>query len=141
MTIKRHGFAHGRAVALAAALVGGFGPAARAEVHIEGSPTAVRVTASHDAIADVLAGLAAAFKIKYRVAAGIDAMADGTYSGSIRQVLSHLLDGYNYVIKSEQETFEIVVFDKHGTSAIAPQQQQRKPPFPARARGLVSQWR
>src|SRR5580698_3044173 len=58
MKDKRRSFAHGRVVALAAALSCGAVATAQAEVHIEGSPDAVRITANHDTIAGVLAAVA-----------------------------------------------------------------------------------
>src|SRR5258706_9649444 len=69
---------------------------ASAEVHVEGSPALVRVSTSRDTISDVLSALAATFNVPYRTAIPLDAAADATYSGSLRQVLSRLLDGYDY---------------------------------------------
>ena len=103
-----------------------------AEVHVERSRAAVRVTTSQDAIADVLSAVAATFNIQYRTAIPLDATANATYSGSFGQVISSLLDGYNYVIKSEQEATEIVVFGKRGQVAI--------PPKPPPAKGILSRW-
>ena len=92
---------------------------ARAEVHVEGDPTAVRVTTSQDAISDVLSALAAALNVKYRSAVRLDASANEIYSGSLREVVARLLDGYNYVIKKNQDTIEIVVLGRRGEKAIA----------------------
>jgi hypothetical protein len=109
---------------------------ARAEVHVEGSPSAVRITTSQDAIADVLSAVATAFNVRYRTAIPLDAAASATYSGSFGQVISRLLNGYNYVIKTDQETTEIVVFGRHGEVAIPPPAPEAPP-----AKGIVSQWR
>jgi len=54
---------------------------------------------SQDAIADVLSALAATFNVQYRTGIPLDAAASKSYAGSFRQVISRLLDGYNYVIK------------------------------------------
>jgi hypothetical protein len=94
---------------------------ARAEVHVEGSPAVVRVTTSRDTISDVLSALAATFNVQYRTAIPLNAAADATYSGSFRQVISRLLDGYNYTIKTDDsKTTEIVVFGKRGEAANPP---------------------
>jgi hypothetical protein len=138
MSSHRPGFLHGHAIGLAAALLCCTVATARAEVHIEGGPEAVRVTASHEAVANILAAFAARFNIKYHSAISLDAAADGVYSGSLRQVISRLLDGCNYVIKSDKDTFEILVLDKNGATAIAAPQPR---PIPARSQGVVSQWR
>ena len=104
---------------LLAALACTLATIARAEVHVEGDPTAVRVTTSQDAISDVLSALAAALKVKYRSSIRLDARANETYSGSLREVVARLLDGYNYVIKKNQDTIEIVVIGQRGEKAIA----------------------
>jgi hypothetical protein len=80
------------------------------------------VTAGQDAIDDVLPALAATFNVQYRTATPLDAAASKTYSRPLGQVISRLLDGYNYVIKKDQETIEIVVFSRRGEVTI---------PFPA----------
>ena len=100
----------------------------RAEVHVEGSPPAVRVTTSRDTISDVLSVLTATFKVKYRTAIPLNAAADATYSGSFRQVISHLLDGYNYVIRTDDsKTVEIVVLSERGEAANTPKAPADKP--------------
>jgi hypothetical protein len=91
---------------------------ARAEVHVEGDLTAVRVTTSHDAISDVLSALAAALNVRYRTAIRLDAAANAAYSGSLGEVVARLLDGYSYVIKRNQETVEIVVIGRRGEVAV-----------------------
>src|SRR5882672_10883502 len=98
MIMRRSRYAFG----LGAAIVCGSAPAARAEVHVEGSPAAVRITTGQDAIADVLSAVAATFNVGYRSAIPLAAPANAAYSGSFGQVISRLLDGYNYVIKTDQ---------------------------------------
>src|SRR5258707_10253284 len=84
---------------------------ASAEVHVEGSPARVHVSTSRDTISDVLSALAAKFNVPYRTAIPLDAPAEATYSGSFRHVISRLLEGYDYVIKTdESKTTEIIVF-------------------------------
>jgi hypothetical protein len=124
------------AVGLGAALICGLASAARAEVHVEGSPAAVRITTSQDAIADVLSAVAATFNVGYRSAIPLDAPANAAYSGSFGQVISRLLNGYNYVIKTDQGSTEIVVFGRRGEVAIPPPAPKAPP-----AKGIVSQWR
>ena len=118
---------------LAMALTCGFATAAAAEVRVEGSRAAVRVTTSQDAIADVLSALAVNFNVQYRTAIVLDAAANPSYSGSVGQVIARLLDGYNYIIKRDQESTEVVVFGKRGEMAIPP-----KAPPP---KGVLSRWR
>jgi hypothetical protein len=108
--------------------------AARAEVRVEGTPAALRVSTSQDKIADVLSAFTTALNVQYRSAIPLDATAGATYSGSLGQVLTRLLDGYNYVVKREAERTEVVVFGVRGEVAIPPP----KPPPP---KSFASQWR
>lgn len=109
---------------------------ARAEVQVEGNPAAVHVTTNQEAISDVLSAIGANFNVRYRTAIPLDAVADTSYAGSVGQVISRLLDGYNYVIKTDQKSTEIVIFGRNGRAASptpAP-----KAPAP---KGILSQWR
>lgn len=136
-TVQRAILRHFRCqLGLWAALLCSLATPARAEVHVEGSPQAVRVTASYDTISDVLGAVAKTFNVQYRTSIPLDAPADATYTGSFGQVISRLLDGYNYVIKRGQETTEIVVFGKRGAVVIVPP----KPEAPS-GKSIVSQWR
>jgi hypothetical protein len=104
--------------ALSVAFVCSLPAIASAEVHVEGSLAAVRVTTSRDTISNVLSALAATFDVQYRATIPLDTAADANYSGSFRQVISRLLDGYNYVIKADDsKTTEIVVFGQRGETA------------------------
>lgn len=121
---------------LVTALVCGLSTVAYAEVHVEGSLAAVRVTTKQDAISDVLAAFAATFNVKYRTAVRLDAPANATYAGSFGQVISRLLDGYSYVMRKDQEAIEIVVFGKHGAAAVPPPAAKSPPP-----QDILSRWR
>jgi hypothetical protein len=102
----------------------------RAEVQVEGSFAAVRITTNQATISEVLATVTKAFNAKSRIAIPLETAAKASYAGSFGYVISRLLDGYDYVIKQDQGTIEIVVLEKHGVLPIAPL------PLPRRARGL-----
>lgn len=105
-------------VVLAIAL--GLASSAHADVRVEGTPAALRVTIDHAPIGDVLTAVTDSLKIAYRTAVPLDAKANGTYAGSLAQVLSRLLGGYNYVIKRHGESRELVVFGRRGEMTIPP---------------------
>jgi hypothetical protein len=86
-----------------------------AEVHVEGSPAGVHVSAKQDSVADVLAAIATIFRVKYSSAIPLETRATGTYSGSLSTVLNSLLQNYDYVIERRQQAIEISVFRVHGT--------------------------
>jgi hypothetical protein len=123
-----------QALVLLAALTCGLATTARTEVRVEGTPAALRVTTSQDKIADVLSAFSSALNVQYRSSIPLDATAGASYSGSLAQVLTRLLDGYNYVVKREPDTIEIVVLGARGEVAIPP-------PKAAPPKGIVSQWR
>ena len=63
------------------------------------------------------------------------ARSDASYAGSVGQVISRLLDGYNYVVKKDGEATEITVFGRRGEVAIPP------PAPKAAPAGITSRWR
>jgi hypothetical protein len=123
-------------LALTIALTPAFATCAYAEVLVEGNLESVRVITNGADVAEVLSVLAKNFNVKYRTEILLNAAADGSYSGSVRQVLSHLLNGYTYVIKNERESTEIVVFGYRGESAVPP-----PTPKPPVSEGVTSRWR
>jgi len=125
-----------RAAALLLALcMCGAAGVARAGVLVEGTATAVRVTAEQAAIADVLSAVAGNFNARYRTAIPLDAPAGPAYAGSLAQVIARLLDGYNYVVKRDGQITEIVVFGRRGEVAIPPPARSAPPA------GVLSRWR
>jgi hypothetical protein len=125
-----------RTLGLAVALSCSLATIARADVRIEGTLEAVRVTTSQDAIADVLKAFAATFNVKYRSASPLDAAASPLYEGSFGQVIARLLKDHNYVIKRDREATEIVVFGRRGETAV-PAAAPKDPP----SKGVLSRWR
>jgi hypothetical protein len=136
-TARRAGLRRSRrAVVLLMALgVGGAAGAARAGVLVEGTPAAVRVTADQATIAEVLSAVAGKFNARYRTAIALDAPAGPAYAGSSAQVIARLLDGYNYMVKRDGDSTEIVVFGRRGELAIPP------PARSAAPAGILSRWR
>jgi hypothetical protein len=116
-----------------AALACGVASTAFAEVRVEGNLSALRVSTSGDALSDVLSAFGTRLPVRYRTAVPLNGEINGAYSGSFSQVISRLLDGYNYIIKNDQELTEIIVLGKTGEAAVSP-----KVPL---AKGVVSRWR
>jgi hypothetical protein len=108
---------------------------AQAEVHVEGTVTAVRVTTDKDAIPDVLAAFETPFNLRYHTSVQLDGNVNSVYSGPLTHVISRLLGGYDYVIAHDQGTIDIVVWGKRGEapvqkSATAPGPRAAPPPGP-----------
>lgn len=85
-------------------------------LHIDGDATTLRVEVRQTTIADVLSALAP-FNIRYRSSTGLDDVLDGTYAGSLGQVVGRLLSGYDYAAKDDGLKLEVMVFDKRGEVA------------------------
>jgi len=94
---------------------------------------ALRITASGDALSDVLTTLGARWPVRYRSSVPLNVEIAGAYSGSLSQVVARLLDGYNYVIRRDGGLTEIIVFGARGEAVVAP----RVNPV----RGVLSRWR
>jgi hypothetical protein len=106
---------------------------ASAEVRVEGNLTALRVSASGDSLSNVLLAFGTLSPVRLRAAIPLNAEIKATYSGSLSQVVSRLLDGYNYVIKNEDGLTEILVLGNAGEVAI--------PPKARLVKGALSRWR
>jgi len=116
--------------------VAGASPIALAEVHVEGTAAAVRVTTDKDAIPDVLSAFEAPFNLRYRTVVPLDGNVSTVYSGSLTHVISRLLSGYDYVIAHDQGTMEIVVWGKRAEVRMPVQEPMpmpvKKPTYDAR---------
>lgn len=110
--------------------------AVRAEVRVQGDAAALRVDASKSHVAEVLSALGPALHVRVKTPIALDKAINGTYVGSLQQVLSRVLDGYNYVIKRRDAAIEVVVIGTRGNRAMAVQA-----PTPAPARSLAAEWR
>jgi len=124
-----------RVIALLAIVTAIGSIAARAEVLVEGDAAALRVHARESQVAEVLSALSR-MQVRVRTSIALDKVVSGTYSGSLKQVLTGVLEGYNYVIKSLDTTAEVVVIGVRGERAIA-----ANPPPPSPRRSLAAEWR
>jgi hypothetical protein len=104
---------------------------AHAEVHVEGSLAAVRVTTDKDAILDVLSAFETPFNLRYHTSVPLDGNVSSEYSGSLTYVISRLLGGYDYVITHDRGAIDIVVWGKRGEGP-APVQKSVTAPGPKR---------
>jgi hypothetical protein len=108
---------------------------AHAEVRVEGNPDVLRVTSSGDALSEILSAFGASFAVKVRSSVPLNESINGAYAGSLSQVVSRLLQDYNYVIKQDQGLREIIVFGRKGKgeAVAAPRELPSK--------GALSRWR
>jgi hypothetical protein len=104
-------------------------------LQVEGDAATVRLDVRKTTLKDVLARLSGTFDVSVRSKILLDEVRDGTYQGSLRQVIARVLDGYDYAIKLEKSKLDVIVFEKVGEQA-APAPQQH--PVTAQRRALAS---
>jgi hypothetical protein len=108
----------------------------RAEIRISGEPAAVRIEARDAPIDEVMGALRESFRLNYRGPASLGRRVTGTYDGSLQGVVARLLDGYDFVIKTDSEGVEVWVYGsiKPGEPALAPKPVTVAKPAPVEAR-------
>ena len=87
-------------------------------VRVRGDMAAVRIDARRTTIAGVLSALNAVFDMSYRTSIVLDEEINGTYVGSLRRVISRVLDGYNYVIKQDDAKLDVIILGRRGERAV-----------------------
>ena len=92
----------------------------RADVKVEGNPTAVRIETRQTTVGDVLAALKKTFDLQFRAKIALDRPVTGTYQGSLSRVLARVLDGYDYVVSMPEHRLEVVVYGTRNRPGAAP---------------------
>jgi type II secretory pathway component GspD/PulD (secretin) len=124
-----------RLPALVSALLMAIGPQALAEVSALGTPEVAHVEVKNASLDEVLRALHDAYGLTYRSDIALDARISGSYEGPLSQVIARLLDGTNYVLTKNGNTFRIVIVAGAGSPAIPPVAAM---PVPAPAAGTSS---
>ena len=78
-------------------------PASALAAKVSGSPQAVSIEAQNSSIEEILAALGHDFNVHYHSLADLKSQITGTYQGSLQRVLSRILEGYNFVVKSNSD--------------------------------------
>ncbi len=95
------------------------GGAVAADIRVQGSEESLRVEA-HDATRrEILAALAGRFALTYRGETDNRALT-ATFEGPLREVVKHVLEGYNYVLNTKGGGLEVVVVSPESTTAVPP---------------------
>jgi len=96
---------------------------ASADTELRGVPDAMYLRAENATVTEVLAALSAQFNLRYSPGPSLDRTVTGIYSGTLRHVLTRILDGSNYVIKFSADDIEIKILGNpsaiHPSSAVA----------------------
>jgi hypothetical protein len=91
-----------------------------AEVQVRGSPEAVTIEARDTSVEDVLAALSRAFDMDYQSSIDLDKPLYGTYVGPLSRVLTRILQGYNFVLKTDNRSIVVTVVGTPNSLAANP---------------------
>jgi hypothetical protein len=80
-----------------------------AEMQVSGTPEAVRVEAGDAPLEKILAALNRAFGVRYQLSVNLDKRLSGTYEGSLPEVLKGILNGYNFVLYTDNGALAVSV--------------------------------
>ncbi len=94
---------------------------ASAKTKVERKPDAVTLTAEDAPIGEVLAALSSKFGLVYTPTPGLNRTVGGAYSGSLREVLTRVLDGCDYVVSYSGDEIELKVMGQSDSTALPPQ--------------------
>lgn len=103
-------------------------PAAAAKIEIKGPADAMQLLAEDASLSEVLAALAARFNLNYEPTPELDQQVDGTYSGTVQQVLVRILDGYDYVANFSSDGIEVKVWGRSQTIPYSRSNATASPP-------------
>jgi hypothetical protein len=96
----------------------GDGGAPRGSLRVTGDPAKMKLEVRQTSLTSVLSALSAAYPITFKSAVPLDELRDGAYTGPLHELITRLLDGYDYVIKENNATLDVLILGKSGTLAI-----------------------
>jgi hypothetical protein len=96
-------------VALSLGLACGVTIRAGAEVQLSGTQDNVVLRANNATMAEILSGMSSTFNLRIELTGTPVRQFTGAYTGSLRRVLSRLLDGEDYIINSTAGGMEIIL--------------------------------
>jgi hypothetical protein len=91
---------------------------ADAGVIVEGGPGEMRVGVENETVGQVLEILSQTVNLRYRSVAPLNKVIGGSFSGPLRQVLSGLLAGFDFVVVYSPQGPKLVVYGESGKNPI-----------------------
>jgi hypothetical protein len=90
-------------------------------VRVTGTAAKLQLELTDNTVDQALTELRSAFGLKCRCTISLDRRVTGLYQGNINRVLSRLLEGYNFVVKtSSSGDVELIVFDATLAQGVPP---------------------
>jgi hypothetical protein len=127
-SLPRRRFSDWRARAAVIAVVIVTTGTVHAEVRVNGDAGAVQVDATRSNVAEVLSALETAYGLRVNTTSALERPVSGTFTGSLAQLLSRVLEGYNYFIRYKATEIEVTVIGLQGNRAAAVTQPRPPPP-------------
>jgi hypothetical protein len=95
---------------------------AHAAVEVQGTSASIHVIAQNANVSEVLRALTETLKSFHcNETTNIDGLINGSYKGSVEDVLGRVLRGYDYIITTQGNALEIVVIGRSGSApAVLP---------------------
>jgi hypothetical protein len=93
---------------------------ADAEVIVEGGPSEMRVRVENGTVGQVLEALGQTVNLRYRSVASLNKVIGGSFSGPLRQVLSRVLAGFDFVVVSNPQGLELLVYGESVKNPVLP---------------------
>src|SRR5258706_12247157 len=91
-----------------------------AEMQVRGTPEAVRIEARDAPVEEILAALSRAFGMHYQLSDHLDKRVSGTFVGPLPRVVTRILDGYNFILKTDNGSIAVTVVGTPNAAAAAP---------------------
>jgi hypothetical protein len=93
---------------------------ALAEIQVRGSPEAVTIEARDISVEEVLAALNRTFGLHYELSVNLDKRLSGTYVGPLSRVVTRILEGYSFVLKTDNGSIFVTVVGGPNVPAVNP---------------------
>src|ERR1700738_68005 len=71
----------------------------RADVRVGGASNAVQIETQNASVEEILAALGSAYGVNHRSAVGLEKRLSGKYGGSLRAVVTRVLDGHRLFVR------------------------------------------
>jgi hypothetical protein len=90
-----------------------------ASARVSGTAQSVTVDAQNSSIKEILYVLTKQLNLRVRSSVDLDRQAAGTYQGSLPRVVTRLLEGYNFIIKTSERGIEVTVLGTQNNPSTA----------------------
>ncbi len=91
-----------------------------AEIQVRGSSEAVTIAARDTSVEEVLAALSRTFDMDYQSSVDLDKRLYGTYVGPLSRVVTRILQGYNFILKTDNGSIVVTVVGTPNVPAANP---------------------